>query len=269
MPAPLGSTSDTRGHVATEHDACVWEACLSLEFPLRVLTGALDHRLKCQRSLTPTVYKNMPKFIIFIHRSEGPCKTGLARTCAYTINTINSDYISTEPFVQPANSGPWHSTLHSLLKCKLYICNPFPNLSCKALIHARPSILTYISNRLAYAPTHTLAPPVRHRHKEDSRVDINIYNNIPKQPNCNCLMKQISDPTAFAGKTNKEKQRKAKIYSKAFILYTHHTNYILVTLTCTTFAGKNLKSKYISNYFSLLLLTRARTPRIIFIQSTV
>ena len=55
MPATLGHTSD-RGHVATEHDAYVWETCLSLGFPLRVPTGVFNHGLKCQRSLTPTVY---------------------------------------------------------------------------------------------------------------------------------------------------------------------------------------------------------------------
>ena len=110
---------------------------------------------------------------------------------------------------QPANTGPWHSAQN-----------------------VRKSQLTCISNRLSYAPTHTLAPPVRHRHKEESRVDINIYNNIPKEPNCNCLMKQISDLTDFAGKTNKEKQRKSKINSKTFIPYPCHINCILVILTC-------------------------------------
>ena len=98
-------------------------------------------------------------------------------------------------------------------------------------IYVRKSQLIYISNRLSCAPTHTLAPPVRQRHKEESRVDINIY--IPKEPNCNCLMKQISDLTDFAGKTNKEKQRKSKINSKTLIPYLYHINCILVTLTCS------------------------------------
>ena len=71
MPASLGLTSDTRGHVATEHDAYVWETCLSLGFPLRVPTGVFNHGLKCQRSLTPTVYTIIIIIIIsFIHRCK-------------------------------------------------------------------------------------------------------------------------------------------------------------------------------------------------------
>ena len=100
---------DTRGHVATEHDACAWETWLSLGFPLRVPTGTLEHRLKCQRLLTSKTTKNMPKYTL-LHlpnscRSGGPHKNGLARFCIRTLYGMIRSYSANQLVARPANTG--------------------------------------------------------------------------------------------------------------------------------------------------------------------